>query len=234
MADDLRAGQLHGDGLEQEGDAGRLEGSPGPSRRRRLEKIVMAIVPPSEIKKRQPSTVDWGVIESLFYNGIDRPTICKKMGVTSTALGKRIARGQWVRKRSEALQMKGQVLSDVGVKTITAKSEKIRATLIDEAEATAETLRKLPIVQNLNHLDQRASVSSKISTVASKACGWADGQIGRAVDMNLLAAIRINVLIAAPDGGPQPVPISSEANAEEEPPVAPAHFDVASNSYKIK
>ena len=48
------------------------------------------------------------------------------------------------------------------------------SSLAEEMEESVNTLREMAIEPNLDHLDQRADVSSKLAGTSSKVFGWDD------------------------------------------------------------
>jgi hypothetical protein len=134
----------------------------------------------------RPSRTDWALGELLYHQGIKYDEIAQRLATTGPAVRQRSHRYGWNAKRETALQEASRIVTSHAGLTLAEKSKVVRTTLADELTVSANALRETPVAPELGHLSERAEVSGKLASSASKVFGWQDNQLVGLVDARAL------------------------------------------------
>jgi hypothetical protein len=114
-------------------------------------------------------------VKALFVQGFTPTQIARKTGLNADTVSTWSKRGNWTALRSRTCESLSQPLEKLAALTIAERSARVRSALADELGESVGALRQTVAKPDLQHLNQRAEVSGKLTSSASKVFGWYDG-----------------------------------------------------------
>lgn len=122
----------------------------------------------------KPLVVDWNFAQAMYVQGMGYAAIAEKVGVTQASLRQRAHRYGWKGLKTESVIQASQTVTRHNGKTLAQRSAEVRAMLGDEISGSVNALLELPIEANITHLNERAEVTSKLTSASGKVFGWSD------------------------------------------------------------
>jgi hypothetical protein len=116
--------------------------------------------------------VDHELVKALFVQGFTPTQIARKSGLNANSVATWSKRGNWTAIRSKTCESLSQPLEKLASLTIAERSTRVRSALADELGESITVLRQTPPKPELEHLNQRAEVTGKLTGSAAKVFGW--------------------------------------------------------------